>query len=223
MEKINKFILKNPFLAALISFIFALIITYIIKVILGFKSITLDNCIYILTLSTALSYGHYFKEVMPKTYRLTYSLINTFLYLLLDILIILFSKEIANSQFKNIIYFSMLIPLIFMPFIIFHALGYLSKISAKYDFKKQALIEKNMPIEIQKERKTASLLYFLFISIGLVIFALNDRKILHFSDNVLIILSLSFLGMMIFLAKYFKKTYNINLTKLDNDEKSDVE
>lgn len=221
MEKINKFILKSPFITSVLTFVSAFILAIIFKSIIGFKSASLENCIYIIVLSFAFSYGYYFKEQMTKFYRLKYALITTFLNFILTISIIYFSTNISQSPLKNILYFSMLMPLIFMPFLIYHGSGYISKMFAKYDFKKQISIEKNMPIEIQKERKTVSLLYFLFISIGLIVFALNERKIIHLPDNILIIFSLLFLGIMLFSAKYFKKTYDMNFTNIDNDKKSD--
>lgn len=218
MEKINKFILKKPVLTSLLTFICALIFAIVVKSVFGLKNIDFEHFIYINVLSVAFSYGYYFKEPLLKSYKLKYSLIITLLCFGLDLFYVSFSSGVLNSQFKSIIYVSVFMPLLFMPFFIYYFSGYISKIFSKIDFKQQVIIEKNLPIETQKERKIASLALFVFMTLAIILFALNDKHIIHVDNNIIFAISILFLIVMFSASKYFKKTYGINFKASDEDK-----
>lgn len=219
MEKIKVFILKSPVIMAVLTFLSAFILAVVLKIFLGLKSMSLEKTIIPIAIGIPILYSYKFKEQVPKAYRIVYALTTTLFYVLLNILIIFFSPEFSQSKFSNLFINVMIIESIAIFFSIYLISGHVGKRFLKYDFQKMAARQKNMPVEVQKEKRTKALVALSILFLPMILLVLQNKHIIYLGENMDIILPISFLVLMFLTAKYLKKTSGIDFTKNIEEDK----
>lgn len=218
MEKIYKFILKSPVIMAIITFIFAFVLAIVLKLVLGIQSMSLEQTIIPVAIGIPILYSYKFKEQASKAYRIIYALTTTLFYLVFSIFIICFSSEYSQSKFFNTLINITVIESIGIFIGIYFISGRIGKRFLKYDFQKMANIQKNMPIEIQKEKRLKALGILFILFLPLLLYILNNKHIINLGKNMDIILPGLFLILMVLAGKYLKKTSDIGPMLQEEDK-----
>lgn len=220
MEKIKIFILKSPVIMAIITFASAFILAIILKLFLGLKNTSLETTIIPMAISMPILYKNKFKEQISKTYKIIYALTTTLFYILFNFLMIFLSPVFSHSKNYNFLINATIMESIIIFFCIYFIIGRVGKRVLKYDFQKMAEIQKNMPVEIKKERRTKFLITFSILFSPMILLFLSHIHIISLDKNIKSILALLFIVLVIVSPKYLKKENEIYFPSNENVDKN---
>lgn len=220
MEKINKFILKSPTLLAIVSFLFAFILTLILKKLLGIHNISLEQTFIPIAISLAYFYGYETKEEMPKIYRLKYSIITTLPYLLLGIMVAYLSPKMIKLNASNIMCISIIIKFVLTTLLIFYLSKYISKKGSMYNYQKIKITNQILPIEIKRKTKIIHCIFFVIFALFVISSILDNLHIINLNPSITFSITIIFFITLFVSANYIKKLSNSNAISTNNEKET---
>lgn len=209
MEKSKIFILKNPLISAIATFVFAFAIAIVLKLGLGFADVSLDKIIIPLAIIFPALYSYQFKEQAPKSYRGIYAFCVTFLYALLNTLVVIYSPKYSQSKYLQVFINAILIESIGIFLGIYFISGRIGNYFLKYDLKKLAIKQKELSIEVKKKRRKKIALFFFIILLSTIPMHLLDMNVIPSNKNIEILLPLLPIFAIYFGFQYIKKDLDI--------------
>lgn len=214
---------RSPIIMAFGVFFSASLIAIVLKLLFGVKNISIEAVLIPMSMIFPMLYGSMYKEALPKSSRIKYSVMIAVLYLLLGIFSSCFSPKISQSPLLNIIIIGSLVMSVVLGIVIYFVSGRTSKRLSKYDYEKIAVIQKTLPRKDQIKGKVIALTIMVFFTLPLLFPFLKDKNLIHLTPTDEFLFFILWFIIIFSATKYFKRNYILNYGNSDSiNNKEDV-